>query len=143
MDVKNKDNHNCCSACNEPRWRSSVRHAAGRNAQDAKQSQSNSASTSTPTHSDEKSVGGGVRVLAESAQSRVDDAFVAVARDAETYTALRELAGQLPELNADFFTTNALSQSGNRLSYRDGGLTRKEESSRWFGFGQDSSALCY
>ncbi len=80
----------------------------GERAQDAKQSQSNSESTSpTPTHSDANAVSG-VRVLAEGEQSRVDDAFVAVARDAETYTALRELAGQLPELNADFFKTNAV-----------------------------------
>jgi hypothetical protein len=51
---------------------------------------------------------GELKVLAEGGQSGVEDAFVAVARDAETYAQLRELASRLPEMSADSFKTNAV-----------------------------------
>ena len=38
----------------------------------------------------------------------VDDAFVVVARDPETYSALRAVVGGIPELNADFFKAGAV-----------------------------------
>ncbi len=44
-----------------------------------------------------------LKVIAEGSQSNVGDAFIAVARDAETYAALSELSGQLPEVSADSF----------------------------------------
>ena len=51
---------------------------------------------------------GEMRVLAEGSHSRVADAFLLVARDAETYAALRDLAGGLPEQSAEFFRTQAV-----------------------------------
>ncbi|HEV7859828.1 MAG TPA: protease complex subunit PrcB family protein [Pyrinomonadaceae bacterium] len=51
---------------------------------------------------------GEIKVLAEGSYSQVNDAFVGVARDAETYAAIRELAKGLPDLSADFFQHNAV-----------------------------------
>jgi hypothetical protein len=56
----------------------------------------------------EQVVNGEIKVLAEGQYSRVGDAFVAVARDAETYAALRAEFSGLPEVSADSFKTNAL-----------------------------------
>jgi hypothetical protein len=56
----------------------------------------------------EGTVKGEIKVLAAGGYSQVNDAFVAVARDAETYAALRELAKDLPDMNADFFEHNAV-----------------------------------
>ena len=47
-----------------------------------------------------------IKVLAEGTQSRMNDAFVAVARDPETYAALKiALAASLPEMGGDFFNS--------------------------------------
>ena len=53
-------------------------------------------------------VKGEIKVLAEGSYSQVNYAFVAVARDAETYAAIRELAKGLPDMSADFFEHNAV-----------------------------------
>lgn len=53
-------------------------------------------------------VKGEIKVLAEGGYSQVNDAFVAVARDAETYAAIRTLVKTLPEMSADFFEHNAV-----------------------------------
>jgi hypothetical protein len=47
-----------------------------------------------------------VKILAEGAYGKITDAFVAVARDAEAYAALRELVNNLPQVDADFFKKN-------------------------------------
>ena len=44
-----------------------------------------------------------IKVLAEGFHSSINDAFIAVVRDGETYAALQKLAGGLPELDANFF----------------------------------------
>lgn len=49
-----------------------------------------------------------VKVIAAGAHSRVTEAFVAVARDAETYGAIRRLHESLPELGAEFFRERAV-----------------------------------
>lgn len=73
-------------------------------AQEAKQTgNKNVSATPTPARELNEEAGNSLKVLAEGGQSGVADAFVAVARDAETYSALRELASQLPEMNADSF----------------------------------------
>lgn len=53
----------------------------------------------------EESVSDEIKVLAEGAYGKIEDAFVAVVRDAETYAALRELVENLPPVSADFFET--------------------------------------
>jgi hypothetical protein len=47
-----------------------------------------------------------LKILAEGQHSPLSNAFIYVARDAETYAALRKVAGNLPELNQDFFKSN-------------------------------------
>lgn len=54
----------------------------------------------------EETVNNDIKVLAEGPYGKITATFVAVARDAETYAALRELAGGLPQLSADFFRQN-------------------------------------
>ena len=63
----------------------------------------------TPMQVKEGSSLGEVKVLGAGGYSRMSDAFVIVARDAETYAALqREMGVNLPAMNADFFKTNAV-----------------------------------
>lgn len=52
--------------------------------------------------------GGEIDVIETGSQSRVAQAFVAVARDAETYAAIRRLHEKLPELRPEFFAKNAV-----------------------------------
>ncbi|MBD0371242.1 MAG: protease complex subunit PrcB family protein [Pyrinomonadaceae bacterium] len=49
---------------------------------------------------------GDLKRLAEGQHSPVSNAFIAVARDAETYGALRKLVSNLPEQSQDFFKSN-------------------------------------
>jgi PrcB C-terminal len=77
---------------------------------DSKQSVNQSKNTGSPPATPEPVLdaeqvasGGDLKIIAEGSQSGVDDAFIAVARDAETYAALSELSGQLPEVSADSF----------------------------------------
>jgi hypothetical protein len=57
--------------------------------------------------SDEGTLKGEIKVLAEG-DSSINDAFVAVARDAGTYAAIRALVKNLPDMSADFFEHNAV-----------------------------------
>ena len=49
-----------------------------------------------------------LKVLAEGFHSSINHPFVAVARDADPYAALRNLAGNLPKLDSDFFKSNVV-----------------------------------
>jgi hypothetical protein len=49
-----------------------------------------------------------IKVLAEGFHSSVNDTFLAVVRDADTYAELSQWAGNLPSLDADFFKKNAV-----------------------------------
>jgi PrcB C-terminal len=68
----------------------------------------NTTARPTPTQGRvEEPVKGEITVLAEGAYGKITDTFVVVARDAETYAALREFAmNSLPDLSADYFRTN-------------------------------------
>ena len=52
--------------------------------------------------------GGGLEVIETGSQSKVAEAFVAVARDAQTYESIRKLHESLPALRPEFFTKNAV-----------------------------------
>ncbi|MGB9181202.1 MAG: protease complex subunit PrcB family protein [Pyrinomonadaceae bacterium] len=67
---------------------------------------SNAAQTPTPAREGENVTGSEMKVLAEGAYSKVQDAFIAVARDVETYAALRDVVESLPEQSADYFEKN-------------------------------------
>jgi len=64
--------------------------------------------TGTPVRVEKRAMNDGMKVLAEGAYGNVSEAFIAVVRDAEGYAALRALAGNLPEVNADLFRTHAV-----------------------------------
>lgn len=64
--------------------------------------------TVTPERGGEETVSTEIKTLAEGQYGRVEEAFVAVARDAETYAALRGLVGELPDVKADFFDGNTV-----------------------------------
>lgn len=51
---------------------------------------------------------GELKLIAEGAYSPVESAFIAVIRDADTYSALRRAANNLPEVSADTFKTSIL-----------------------------------
>lgn len=72
------------------------------------QNNSNASQTPTPQREEESVKGNEVKILAQGTNSKVQDAFIAVARDVETYAALRELVGNLPDERADFFEKNAV-----------------------------------
>lgn len=65
----------------------------------------NAATSPTPGRVEE-SLNEEIKELAAGAYGKVQDTFVGVARDAETYAALREMVDGLPQLNADFFKTH-------------------------------------
>ena len=56
----------------------------------------------------ETKVPGEIKELAAGGYSSVAESFIVVARDAGTYAALRQLHGNLPELGAGFFKSNAV-----------------------------------
>jgi hypothetical protein len=66
----------------------------------------------TPTPTPSPVVGGNVeseiKILSQGAHSTVSESFVAVARDAQTYSELRRLDDRLPELSADSFNRAAV-----------------------------------
>ena len=66
----------------------------------------NASQAQTPAPEGESVTGSEMKVLAEGAYSKVQDAFIAVARDEETYAALRESVENLPEQSADYFEKN-------------------------------------
>ena len=51
---------------------------------------------------------GDLQVLQEGRYTSFNQPFVALARDPQTYAALREMVSQLPELEADFFRSHAV-----------------------------------
>ena len=55
-----------------------------------------------------ETAGGELNVMETGSQSRVSEAFVAVARDAETYEAIRRLHESLPVLRPEFFAERAV-----------------------------------
>lgn len=65
----------------------------------------NAATSPTPARLEE-SVNDEIKELAAGAYGKVQDTFVGVARDAETYVALREVVEGLPQLNNDFFKSH-------------------------------------
>ncbi|HEX8491641.1 MAG TPA: protease complex subunit PrcB family protein [Pyrinomonadaceae bacterium] len=65
----------------------------------------NTATRPTPRRVEE-AVNDEVKILAGGAYGKVNDAFVAVVRDVETYAAVRELINDLPQTDADFFKKN-------------------------------------
>lgn len=78
-----------------------------------------------------------LKILAQGQQSRVSNAFIVVARDSETYAALRKLVAELPELEKGFFASNAVVAAflgerrtgGYAVSFKqsgDGGLRVEE-----------------
>ena len=80
--------------------------AAGCRAKSNTNSQSEKASqspveTQTPTTNH-------LKVLAQGYHSSINEPFIAVIRDAETYDALTKLEGNLPKLDARFFDSNAV-----------------------------------
>jgi hypothetical protein len=77
----------------------------------------------------ETKVSGEIKELAAGGHSSVRESFVVVARDAQTYAALRQLHDKLPEHGADFFKSNAVvaaflgqrSSGGYRVEITRGG----------------------
>lgn len=77
--------------------------------QQAKQSKNRDTTAKpTPARGGEAAVSNDIKVLSEGGHSRIGEAFIAVARDAETYAQLRSLVERLPEMQASFFKTNAV-----------------------------------
>jgi hypothetical protein len=78
-----------------------------------------------------------LKSLAQGQHSSVSNPFLAVARDVQTYEALRKVVNNLPELNQDFFQTNVVVAAflgerrtggyGVRLTRAAGGSIRVEE----------------
>jgi len=64
--------------------------------------------TGTPVRVEKRATNDEMKVLAEGAYGNVSEAFIAVVRDAEGYAALRALAGNLQEVDTDFFMTQAV-----------------------------------
>lgn len=65
--------------------------------------------TPTPQRvGDEKVSSEDIKDVAEGGYSGVEETFVAVVRDAETYEALRQLVGELPPPRAELFKTHAV-----------------------------------
>lgn len=61
-----------------------------------------------PERAENQKMEGDFKVLVSGNHSSVEQPFVVVARDAETYRELRALETNLPEQTADFFKTNAV-----------------------------------
>ena len=66
------------------------------------------ATQASPSEETDQVMRGEMKTLAEGGYSNVTDALLVVAREAETYAALRELINQLPALPADFFNSQAV-----------------------------------
>ncbi len=62
----------------------------------------------TPAQIKETVKSGEINDLSHGAYGRVEEPFVAVVRDAETYNALRQVVTDMEMLNADFFKSNAV-----------------------------------
>ncbi|MGH9903411.1 MAG: protease complex subunit PrcB family protein [Pyrinomonadaceae bacterium] len=87
----------------------------------------------------EEGVSDDIKVLAEGSYGLVGEPFVAVVRDAESYAALRELVGELPEMKAEAFKTEVVVAAfsgtrraggyGVRITRERGGAVRVSETS--------------
>lgn len=86
------------------------REAANESGQSKNKAQTPPATLPVPVGENklETNVSGEVKELAAGGYGTVEESFIYVARDAQTYASLRELNKQLPELGADFFKTNAV-----------------------------------
>ena len=86
----------------------------------------------------EKPATGDLTVLAEGPNSAINNSFVAVVRDADTYDALTKLEERLPKRDADFFKTNIVVAAflgqrptggyGVEITHNPGGELRLVES---------------
>ena len=63
---------------------------------------------SPPPIAKQTHVAGELKVLAEGFHSSIDKPFIAVIRDPDTYSALRKLDANLPNLDSSFFDSNAV-----------------------------------
>jgi PrcB C-terminal len=61
--------------------------------------------SSAPTNQDHPLIGE-MKVLLEGSQSTIQEPFVAVCRESETYLALKKIDGNLPKLEANFFQSH-------------------------------------
>lgn len=82
--------------------------SAKQNAMPSVSQQGSKKITTMPARGGEETVSEEIKVLAEGSHISVPEPFVVIARDAETYATLRELVTSLPEMNADFFKSNAV-----------------------------------
>ncbi|MGI9104820.1 MAG: protease complex subunit PrcB family protein [Pyrinomonadaceae bacterium] len=96
------------SACSVPQQRR--KDARGGEAAQLPQGTPQPAATVAPVKEEDQVErnGGEIKELAAGGHSAVFESFVAVARDAETYAALRRMHEALPEHGADFFKSNAV-----------------------------------
>ncbi len=98
------------AACDTTQSNKATTNAASSPARTNKAASNSNAETSRGVEKAvNKAVNNDLKVLAEGGFSRVADTLLIVARDAETYAVLRaDAAPNLPELNADFFKSNAV-----------------------------------
>lgn len=107
--------------------------------QNSNQSASQSVNVNRPEQSGEGAVSDELKTLSEGQQSAVSHAFVAVVRDAEAYAALGKMVSKLPDVDEDFFQSNAVvaaflgeRRTGGysvRFNYNRDGRLRVEEKS--------------
>ncbi|HVF56136.1 MAG TPA: protease complex subunit PrcB family protein [Pyrinomonadaceae bacterium] len=85
--------------------------AGAQNKNDAQANANASPQSPAPAAGEEKPVSGEakeVKILAQGGYGQVEEPFIVVARDEKVYAALRALVESLPEVNADYFRTNAV-----------------------------------
>jgi hypothetical protein len=73
-----------------------------------KQDSTKSSTPSPTTESMQNKKNEIIKVLAEGGYSKVEEPFIVVARDNETYAALRKMVDKLPDMNDEFFKGNAV-----------------------------------
>lgn len=100
----------CASACTvEPRERA---NGDGQTAPKTRKPQASPPTQERPTPAGEENLetttSGEIKELAAGSYSSVAEPFIFVARDTQTYAALRQLHDKLPELDARFFNSHAV-----------------------------------
>jgi hypothetical protein len=85
-----------------------ARNNSGSSNQSATENSGSSNQSATPQPSERGQASGDLKILTVGGYNLVSDAFVAVARDAETYQELRRLDDNLPILAADEFKRTAI-----------------------------------
>ena len=68
----------------------------------------NATPTPSPSPAERGNVNSEIKILSQGGHSSVSESFVAVARDAQTYSELRRLDDRLPELSSDLFNHSAV-----------------------------------